>query len=81
VLGLAETINSAGLVAWLFKNELIAKVADEIKQAARDSEALDRARLVALDAALLEQMMDCEWSDRCPSKGTVMWLKTAIQRI
>ncbi|WP_157450481.1 hypothetical protein [Bradyrhizobium sp. ARR65] len=52
-----ETINSAGLVAWLFKRELIAKVTDEIKQAARDGEALDEAKRAT---ELREQMMECE---------------------
>jgi hypothetical protein len=62
-LAFSETINSAGLVAWLFKRELIAKVTDEIRKAARDSEALDEPKRSAQETALIEQMMDCERSE------------------
>jgi hypothetical protein len=55
-----ETINSAGLFVWLFERELIAKVTAEIKQAARDGEALDGPKRAAQETALLEQTMDCE---------------------
>jgi hypothetical protein len=55
-----ETINSAGLMMWLFKRELIAKITAEIKQAARDGEALDESTRAARETELLEQMMDCE---------------------
>jgi hypothetical protein len=59
-LALSETINSAGLVAWLFEDQLIAKVTAEIKQAARDGEALDEKARASQEETLIEQMMDCE---------------------
>jgi hypothetical protein len=51
------------LIAWLLKRELIAKVTDEIKKAARDSEPLDEPKRSAQGVALLEQMMEVERSD------------------
>jgi hypothetical protein len=53
-----ETINSAGLFVWLFERELIAKVTAEIKQVARDGEALDGPKRAAQETVLLEQTME-----------------------
>jgi hypothetical protein len=62
-LAFSEVINCAGLVAWIFERELIAKVTAEIKQAARDGEALDEKQRAAQETALLEQMAECEYAE------------------
>jgi hypothetical protein len=59
-----EQPNAIGLVAWLFKRELIAKVSDEIRrQATRETEALDEVQRQTQEVSLLDQMMDCERSE------------------
>ena len=57
---LVQTPNMLGLFAWLFKDQLLARVTAEIKQAARDGEALDEPKRATQEATLLDQMMDCE---------------------
>jgi hypothetical protein len=59
-LAFSEAINCVGLFTWLFERELIAKVTAEIKQASRDSEALDERQRASQEATLLEQIDGCE---------------------
>jgi hypothetical protein len=75
-LAFSETINSAGLVAWLFERELIAKITAEIKQAARDGEALDEQKRGAQETTLLEQMMACERAE-----SSLIWARKAATRL
>ena len=82
-LAFSETPDSLGLVAWLFKRELIAKVTAEIGLVARDGEALDEQQRAAQETTLLEQMMDCEraecsliWAAECRDATIIDFRRT-----